>query len=250
MGDWIPRTQLGKEVMEGKISSIDEIFASGKKIKESQIIDKLLPNVRNEVIFIGGSTGKGGGKKRTPTKRTARVHRSGRRYTISATVAVGNGNGYFGIGNGHAKGNREAIEKALENAKLKVMPAKRGCGSWECACSENHSVPFTTVGKSGSVRTVLLPAPKGIGLCVNDEAKKIMKLIGIRDVWSKSYGNTGSRINFTRALYNAFKEMNKTKIPEKEAPKGAEEKSNIKSIEGNPKDEGKLSFPAPEEEKI
>src|SRR3989338_10869084 len=161
--DWVPKTQLGKDVMEGKITSIDEIFASGKKIKEAGIIDKLMPGLKNEIIFIGGSSGKGGGKKRTPTKRTTRVHRSGRRYTISAVVAVGNGNGYFGLGKSQSRENRESIEKALENAKMNIIPVKRGCGSWECACADSHSVPFVATGKSSSVKIMLLPEPKGVG---------------------------------------------------------------------------------------
>lgn len=226
--EWVPKTQLGKDVMEGKITSIGEIFASGRKIKEAGIIDKLIPGLKNEVIFVGGSSGKGGGKKRTPTKRTTRVHRSGRRYTISAVVVVGNGNGYFGLGKSQSRENRESIEKALENAKLNIIPVKRGCGSWECACADSHSVPFVATGRSSSVKIILLPAPKGVGLCVNNEAKKFMKMIGIRDVWSKSYGNTGSRINFASALYNAFKEMNKVKLSANEDAKEAAEETREK----------------------
>ena len=105
--EWIPRTDLGKQVAEGKMS-LDDIFALGKKIKEPQIVDKLIPNMHSEIIFIGGSPGKGGGIKRTPTRRTTRMHRSGRRYRISAMVAIGNGNGYFGIGKAVAMENRVA----------------------------------------------------------------------------------------------------------------------------------------------
>ncbi|MBS3051598.1 MAG: 30S ribosomal protein S5 [Candidatus Aenigmarchaeota archaeon] len=178
--EWIPRTDLGKQVAEGKMS-LDDIFALGKKIKEPQIVDKLIPNMHSEIIFIGGSPGKGGGIKRTPTRRTTRMHRSGRRYRISAMVAIGNGNGYFGIGKAVAMENRVAIEKATINAKLNIMPVKRGCGSWECSCGGNHTIPVQVEGKSGSVRVQLIPAPKGVGLCVNNEAKKVMRLAGVND---------------------------------------------------------------------
>lgn len=213
--NWIPRTELGKEVFEGKITSLDEIFASGRKIKESEIADKLL-NLRSEIILVGSSSGKGGGKRRTPTKRTTRMHRSGRRYTVSALVAVGNGDGYLGIGKAHSKENRVAIEKATENAKLNIVPIKRGCGSWECACGRVHSIPYEVMGKKGSVRVILKPAPKGVGLCISDEAKKLMHLAGIKDIWSKSFGATSSRTNFVMAIFESLKKINRMKTKEEE----------------------------------
>lgn len=214
--EWIPRTELGKLVANGSIT-LDEIFKQGKKIKEPQIVDKLIPNMQTEIIFIGGSPGKGGGIKRTPTRRTARMHRSGRRYKVSAAVIVGNGDGYIGVGLAHAVEHRVAIEKATADAKLNMLPVKRGCGSWECNCGGNHTIPFEVSGRSGSVRVSLLPAPKGIGLCVNDEAKKIMRLAGIKDVWTRCYGESRSRLNYLYAVINAFKLTNKMKTPGSEA---------------------------------
>ncbi|MCD6215899.1 MAG: 30S ribosomal protein S5 [Candidatus Aenigmarchaeota archaeon] len=207
--DWVPKTELGRQVMNGKIKSIDEIFKQGIKIKEPEIVDKLLPNLETEIILIGGSPGKGGGIKRTPTKKTARMHKSGRRFNVSAVVVVGNKDGYVGIGKGEAAEHRRAIEKATLKAKLNIIPVKRGCGSWECNCGENHSIPSRVEGRQGSVRAVLIPAPKGIGLCIPDEAKKILRLAGIRDIWSKSFGNTHARINFSFAIFNALKNLNK-----------------------------------------
>ncbi len=216
--NWVPRTELGKAVAEGRITSIDEIFATGKKIKEPEIVDKLL-RLQTEIILVGSSSGKGGGKRRTPTKRTTRMHRSGRRYTVSAVIAVGNGDGYLGIGKANSLENRKAIEKATENAKLNIIPIKRGCGSWECSCGSSHSIPYEVNGKRGSVRVVLKPAPKGIGLCISDEAKKLMHLVGIKDIWSKSFGATSSRNNFVMALLDALKKINRVKL------KDAEEKA-------------------------
>src|SRR3989338_4279698 len=106
MIDWIPKTELGKQVAAGTIT-LDDIFKTGRKIKEPEIIDKLLPGLQNDIIYIGGSPGKGGGIKRTPTKRTARMHRSGRRYTVSALVVVGDGNGYIGVGAANSKEHRD-----------------------------------------------------------------------------------------------------------------------------------------------
>lgn len=209
--EWIPRTQLGKAVAAGQVT-LDEIFARGRKIKEPEIIDALIPGLQNEVILIGGSPGKGGGIRRTPTRRTARMHRSGRRYMVSAVAVVGNEAGYLGIGKANALEHRTAIEKAIHAAKLNIIPIQRGCGSWECGCGEPHSIPVEITGKAGSVRITLLPAPKGIGLAINDEAKKIARLAGIKDVWAKSYGETRSRLNYAFALYDAFKRTNRMKM--------------------------------------
>ena len=229
---WKPKTKLGREVSEGRVSSIDDIFKGSRKIKEPEIVDRLLPDLHNEIIFIGGSPGKGGGSRPTPTKRTARMHRSGRRYNILAVVVVGNMNGYLGIGKSEALDHRTAITKALENAKLNIIPVKRGCGSWECACKEKHSIPVSVKGKSGSVTVELKPAPKGIGLCVNDEAKKLMRIAGIRDIWSKTFGDPRTRINYIFAIFLAFKEMNRMKIPESEQEEkpAVEEKPELETV--------------------
>src|SRR4030042_1341746 len=96
--NWVPRTSLGRDVMEGKITSIEEISASGRKIMESEIVDKLLPGLKNELILIGGRKGKGGGKERTPVRITAKMHQSGRRFRVSSFVVVGNEDGFVGIG--------------------------------------------------------------------------------------------------------------------------------------------------------
>lgn len=232
--DWVPRTELGKEVMEGKITSLDEIFATGRKIKESEIIDKLLPQLQSEIIFIGGSPGKGGGDQKTPTRRTARMHRSGRRYKISALVVVGDGDKYIGVGKGAAIENRVALNKATQDAKLNIIPVKKGCGSWECACGEAHSIPYEIKGKKGSVTVALRPAPKGLGLCISDEAKKVMRLAGVRDIWTKSFGETRSRVNYIEAIFDAFKKINRIRegpVPAKEETAAEETESTAESAE-------------------
>lgn len=202
---WVPKTKLGKEVFEGKITDINEILSSRAKISEPEIVDKLVPAMKSEVILIGGRTGKGGGKERIPIKITAKMHRSGRRFTTNAFVAIGNEDGIVGVGRGSALEARDAIEKAIRRAKLKIIKVKRGCGSWECGCGEEHSVPFKVKGKSGSVRAILLPAPKGVGLVADDESKKIFRLAGIKDIWIKTFGNTSMRINLISAIFDALK---------------------------------------------
>lgn len=211
--NWKPRTELGKKVLAGEVTDISKVFSEGLKIAEPVIVDVLLPNLEKEIILIGGSTGKGGGIRRTPFKRTTRMHRSGRRYRISVMTVIGNKNGYVGVGmaSGPPGKHQEVIEKALNKAKLSLIPIRRGCGSWECLCETNHSIPFAVVGKSGSAKIKLLPAPKGVGLAVSDEVKKLMRLAGISDIWCKSEGNTQMRTNLIVATFNALKKLNSYK---------------------------------------
>ncbi len=204
---WVPKTQLGKDVLAGKIKSIDEILESGKRILEPEIVDHLLPGLKEEMILIGGRTGKGGGSQRIPIRITARMKKSGRRFRMSAFIVIGNEDGYVGIGKGVSVDARKAVEKARRRAKLNIIKVKRGCGSWECGCGEMHSIPFRTEGKSGSVRVILYPAPKGVGLVADDESKKILRLAGIKDVWVKTFGNTSMHINLITAIYNALKNL-------------------------------------------
>ncbi len=211
---WVPKTELGRKVLAGEITDIMQIFSSGKKITEPEIADALLPQLESEIIMIGGSTGKGGGIRRTPSKRTTRMHKSGRRFTTSALVVAGNGDGFVGMGfaAGPPAKHRELMDKALKKAKLSLMPIRRGCGSWECSCAKPHSIPLAVSGKSGSVTVELKPAPRGIGLCVSDEIKKIMSMAGIRDIWSKTRGQTQSRINLVKAVFDALSRLNRFKM--------------------------------------
>lgn len=209
--EWVPKTKLGKEVMEGKITSIDSIFETGRKIMEPEIVDFLFPGIEHELILIGGSPGKGGGKRRTPSKRTARMHKSGRRFNTTCLVVAGNKEGYVGIGIGKAPEFQNALEKAIKKAKVNIMPVKRGCGSWECGCGKNHSIPFEIRGKEGSSVAILKPAPKGLGLCASDSVKKLMVLAGIKDIWIKSFGKTQTRTNYIKAVFNALKQLNRVK---------------------------------------
>ena len=207
VGSWRPRTALGKDVASGSVKDIDEVLAEGRKILEPQVVDFLVPGLKSELIQIGGRKGKGGGKERIPVKITATMHRSGRRFTYNAFAIVGDEAGLIGVGRGSAIETRNAINKAVDRAKMNITRIKRGCGSWECGCGGDHSIPYKTTGKAGSVSVVLMPAPKGLGLAADDESKKILKMAGIRDIWMKTYGNTAMRINLVNAVFDALKKL-------------------------------------------
>lgn len=211
LSQWIPKTELGKGVVNGKYKNIQELLAKSEIILEPQIVDYLVPDLKEELIYIGGTPGKGGGIRRTPTRMTARMHKSGRRFKLTALVIVGNEDGVVGLGKATSAEHRTAIEKAIQQAKLNVMNVKRGCGSWECNCGGIHSIPFKTEGKSGSVRVILSPTPAGVGVVADKETRKILKLAGIKDVWSKNFGMTSTRINLSLAVFSALKNLSNTK---------------------------------------
>ncbi|RLJ00439.1 MAG: 30S ribosomal protein S5 [Candidatus Aenigmatarchaeota archaeon] len=208
---WIPKTKLGTQVQAGKIT-LEDIFKFGHLIKEPQITDFLIPDLEEELILIGGSPGKGGGIRRSMIRRTVRIHKSGRRLNLGAMVVVGNKNGYIGVGFGRAATNKEAIQKAARKARMNIFPIRRGCGSAECMCGEEHSIPFISFGKTGSVLVKLMPAPKGLKLCSPEEIKKMFRLAGIKDIRIKSRGQTGTRMNFIYAVENALKNLSKSKL--------------------------------------
>jgi len=204
---WIPKTQLGKDVLAGKIKNIDEVLESGKKVFEGEIIDTLLKGLKTEMLMIGQAKGKFGGGKRRAWRQTQKKTKEGNVATFAVLTVVGNGNGYIGIGYGRAKETLPAREKAARDAKLNLMKISRGCGSYDCSCEETHSIPFAVEGKCSSVRIKLMPAPQGTGLVVGDEVKKILRLAGIKDAYSKTFGQKRSTINLAKATMAALRKL-------------------------------------------
>jgi small subunit ribosomal protein S5 len=188
---WVPRTRLGKMIQEGKISSIEEVFQAGLQVRESQIVDALIPDLQEEVININ-----------LVQKQTD----AGEKSRFKAVVAVGNRDGYIGLGSGKASQVRNAIEKAATDARLKIVPVRRGCGSWECGCGRLHSVPFQIEGKTGGVRVVFIPGPRGLGLVASEVSKVILGLAGVKDCWTRSYGSTRTIPSFAYAVFDALKQ--------------------------------------------
>ncbi len=200
--NWKPKTELGKLVKEKKITKIEEIL--NHKILEPEIADTLL-NLNSELLNIGQSKGKFGGGKRRAWRQTQRKTAEGNVPTFSCMCVVGNNEGIVGIGYGKSKETLPARSKALRKAKLDIIKIKRGCGSFDCTCGEPHSVPFIVEGKCGSCRIKLIPAPQGTGLVIGDECKKILKLAGIKDVYSVSFGKIRTTINLAKACLYALK---------------------------------------------
>ena len=212
---WKPRTELGKRVKAGEIKSIKEILDNGGNILEAEIVDYLLPNLEIEMIDIGQSKGKFGGGKRTIWRQTQKKTKEGNKPKFSTMVIVGNKDGFIGIGRGKSKETIPAREKATRQAKLSIRMIVRGSGSWEGDYGQNNSIPFKVLGKCGSTRITLIPAPDGVGLCVEQQCVKLLKLAGIKDVYSKTNGKTKSKINLMLACFDALKKLSTMRIQEK-----------------------------------
>ena len=212
---WAPKTELGKLVKSGQITDIDEIFVSGKRILEVEIINFLFPNLESELLLVGQSKGKFGGGARRIFKQTQKKTREGNKPSFGVMAVVGNKDGYVGVGYAKAKETVPAREKALRKAKLNLFSIKRGSGSWLSSTNEPHSIPFSVAGRCGSTRITLLPAPVGKGLIVEKECKKVLELAGIKDIWSKTTGQTGTKTNLITACVAALKKLNSYKISPK-----------------------------------
>ncbi len=206
---WIPKTKLGKLVKEKKIKNIDEVLEN-YKILEPEIVDNLI-NIKSDLLNIGQAKGKFGGGKRRIWRQTQKKTAEGNVPTFSCMAVIGDEEGHVGIGLGKAKETLPAREKALRKAKLNIIKVERGCGSFDCSCNEPHSIPFQVEGKCGSSRVVLIPAPQGTGLVIGDECKKILRLAGIKDIYSRTFGQTRTTINLAKACIDALKKTRKSK---------------------------------------
>ena len=187
---WIPKTVLGQKVASGEITSMEEILEEGLRIQEAGIIKKLLPDLQSEVIDVGII------QKMTSNGQSTR---------FKAIVATGNSNGWLGVGQGKSKQMRIAIEKATNQAYLNINPIKLGCGSWECRCDQNHSVPFKVRGKGGSVTIEILPAPRGLGLVAGGKIKRLLELAGLKDAWTKAKGSTSTMNSTSNAVLECLR---------------------------------------------
>jgi small subunit ribosomal protein S5 len=209
--NWVPKTELGRKVKAGDITSMAEILEKGYKVLESEIVDFLFPDLKVELLEVGQSKGKFGGGKKSIWKQTQKITAEGSVMKFSTFAVVGNENGFVGAGFGNARETVPARQKAIRNAKLSLIYVPRGSGSWVPTEGVPHSIPFAVSGSCSSVTVTLKPAPMGAGLVMENKCKKILALAGIKDVYSKSAGKTATRLNSFKATFDALKNLSKVR---------------------------------------
>ncbi len=227
---WKPITELGKKVKSGEITDIEQIFSSGERILEPEIVDSLIPDLTNDLLLIGQAKGKFGGGQRRIFRQTQKKTREGNRIQFATCALVGNKNGYVGVAFGKSKETVPARDKSIRKAKLNMIKIRRGCGSWE-GVADSNSIPFAVTGKCGSSEITLMPAPKGTGLCVEKECAKILGAAGIKDIWSKTKGQTKTKVNLIKACMEALEKLSEIKIQPKHYETLGVQEGKLKSKE-------------------
>jgi len=136
-------------------------------------------------------------EKMIDLRRVAKVVKGGKRFHWSALVAVGDGKGHVGVGLGKAGEVPDAIQKAIEKAKKRLVQVPlRGT-----------TLTNPVVGEYGASKVVFRPAAPGSGMIAGGGVRKVLELAGVHDVLSKSLGNTNSH-NIVRATFDAFEKLN------------------------------------------
>ncbi|PIN76415.1 30S ribosomal protein S5 [Candidatus Woesearchaeota archaeon CG10_big_fil_rev_8_21_14_0_10_36_11] len=238
--EWNPTTALGKMVKEGTITDINEIFDRSLPILESEIVDHLMPGLEEDLLLIGQAKGKFGGGQRRIFRQTQKKTCEGNKIHFMTCAVVGNRNGFIGVATGKSKETVPARDKAKRKARLSLMRIRRGCGSWETDMRDANSIPFSVEGKCGSVRITLMPAPQGKGLCIEKECAKILEMAGIKDIWSKTKGQTKTKLNLIKALLDALRKLSEVKIT-------AEDVAKLGIVEGMIKHTGSIEPVEPAE---
>lgn len=187
-GGWVPVTKLGRLVSEKLIKRLEEIYLYALPVKEYQIIDWFLgTKLKDEVMKI------------MPVQKQTRA---GQRTRFKAFVVIGDHDGHIGLGVKCAKEVATAIRGAIIDAKLTIVPVRRGY--WGNKIGAPHTVPTKVTGKCGSVRVRLVPAPRGTGIVAARTPKKVLQYAGIEDVFTQSTGSTKTLGNFVKATFDAL----------------------------------------------
>lgn len=138
-------------------------------------------------------------EKLVAVNRVSKVVKRGRRFSFSALVVVGDGEGHVGVGLGKAREVPAAIRKGGSIARRELIKVPITDGT----------VPYKTVSKFGAAEVMVKPAAPGTGIIAGSGVRAIMEAAGLKDVVTKSMGSHNP-INVCRATILALSEMRDT----------------------------------------
>jgi small subunit ribosomal protein S5 len=128
--------------------------------------------------------------------RITKVVKGGRRLRFAAIVVVGDKNGHVGFGTGKAQEVPEAIRKAAEAARKRMITVPKS----------GTTIPHTVEGRYGSGHILLKPAREGSGISAGGAVRSVLELAGVEDITSKSQGSN-TPINVIRATFDGLQRL-------------------------------------------